>query len=163
MEGFVRAFSTQQGDILQISFSEETNLLSKEAISHIGDIKLMGIELLRGKGTNTIGANVLHYIEESVSEVFSLCNNVMIVYYCDFISPIPKTNKNAMPPQEYRSRLFENMFRRYIKQKRIRDIRLSVITVSGIDETYYFHLIYRDTHAMQASIIGSDIKDGYSK
>lgn len=116
MEGFVRVFSTQQGDILQISFSEETNLLSKEAISHIGDIKLMGIELLRVKGTNTIGTNVLHYIEESVSEVLSLCSNAMIVYYCDFISPIPKTNKNAMPPQEYRSRLFENMFRRYIKQ-----------------------------------------------
>lgn len=163
MEGFVRAFSTQQGDILQISFSEETNLLSKEAISHLGDIKLVGIELLRVKGTNTIGTNVLHYIEESVSEVFSLCNNVMIVYYCDFISPIPKTNKNAMPPQEYRSRLFENMFRRYIKHNRIRDIRLSVITISGIDETYYFHLIYRDTHAMQASIISNDIKEGYSK
>lgn len=163
MDDFVRVFSTPKGDVLQISFSEETHLLSKEAISHIGNIKLMGIELLRVKGENTIGPKVLQYIEESVAEILSLYGDTMIVYYCDFINPIPKTNKNAMPPQEYRSRLFDKMFRRYTKQKRINDIQLSVITVSGIDESYYFHLIYRDVHATQASIISNDIREGFSK
>jgi hypothetical protein len=68
-----------------------------------------------------------------------------------------------MPPQEYRSHLFECMFKRYTKLHAIHNVRLSVITVNGIGETYYFHLIYRDVHARYAPIISLDIKDGLSK
>ena len=45
----------------------------------------------------------------------------------------------------------------------VRNIYLSVITVKGIGETYYFHLIYRDIHAKFAPIISQDIKDGLGK
>ncbi|MBQ7510144.1 MAG: hypothetical protein IJT53_04480 [Prevotella sp.] len=47
-------------------------------------------------------------------------------------------NKNTMPPQKYRSLLFENMFRRYTRMKRIDDVCLSVVEVSGINETGIF-------------------------
>lgn len=40
---------------------------------------------------------------------------------------------------------------------------LSVITAKGIDDTYFFHLIYREEHAPLAPIISKDIKEGYSK
>ena len=68
-----------------------------------------------------------------------------------------------MPPQEYRSRLFERMFQRYVKQHNIGDVRLSVVEVNGTNEKYYFHVIYRERHSMLASMIGSDIKDGLGK
>ena len=38
-----------------------------------------------------------------------------------------------------------------------------IITAEGIDETYYFHLIYREEHARIAMIIDNDIKEGYGK
>ena len=59
----------------------------------------------------------------------------------DFITPIPKTKKNKMPPQEYRSRLFDVMFQRYVKLHGIRGVRLSVVEVNGINEIYYFLFI----------------------
>lgn len=37
------------------------------------------------------------------------------------------------------------------------------ITAKGIDDTFYFHLIYRERHAHLASVISQDIKEGYSK
>ena len=40
---------------------------------------------------------------------------------------------------------------------------LSVVEVSGINETYFFHLIYRKFLSVEALIIANDIKEGYSK
>ena len=68
-----------------------------------------------------------------------------------------------MPPQEYRSRLFDKMFQRYTRQNGIIDIRLSVVEINGINEKYYFHVIYRETHSLLASIIGHDLQEGYDK
>ena len=68
-----------------------------------------------------------------------------------------------MPPQEYRSRLFERMFQRYVSQHKIENVRLSVVEINGINEKYYFHVIYREGHSMLASMIGSDLKEGFSK
>ena len=68
-----------------------------------------------------------------------------------------------MPPQEYRSKLFEKMFQRYTRVHNINDVRLSVVEINGIDEKYYFHVIYREKHSMLASIVGGDLKEGFSK
>ena len=43
------------------------------------------------------------------------------------------------------------------------DIRLSVVEIAGIDEIYYFHVIYRESHSMLAAMIGADIKEGFGK
>ena len=59
--------------------------------------------------------------------------------------------------------MFDLMFQRYTKLHEINHVRLSVFTVEGINETYYFHLIYRDAHALYASAIGQDIREGFSK
>ncbi len=64
-----------------------------------------------------------------------------------------KTKKNKMPPQEYRSKLFDAMFQRYVKLHGIEDVRLSVVEVNGINEIYYFHVIYRETHSVLAALI----------
>jgi len=55
------------------------------------------------------------------------------------------------------------MFQRYSKQHNINNVRLSVIEINGINEKYYFHVIYRESHSMLASMIGSDLKEGYDK
>ena len=99
----------------------------------------------------------------SVTFALSDIEDVIICYYCDFVNPIPKTKKNKMPPQEYRSKLFDAMFQRYVKLHGIEDVRLSVVEVNGINEIYYFHVIYRETHSVLAALIGSDIREGFEK
>jgi hypothetical protein len=55
------------------------------------------------------------------------------------------------------------MFQRYVKLHGIEDVRLSVVEVNGINEIYYFHVIYRETHSVLAALIGSDIREGFEK
>jgi len=162
-DSYVGDFTTSKGDVLRVSLTEDNSVISQEVREVIDDIHILGIELLRIEGTCTIGLDVFRGIESFISEVFQGKENAVILYYCDFLNPIPKTSKNSLPCQEYRSRLFENMFKRFTQQRRISNVRLSVITVSGIDEKYYFHVIYRDVHAKYAAITGSDIKEGLGK
>ena len=76
---------------------------------------------------------------------------------------VTNTSKNTMPPQEYRSRLFEKMFQRYVNLHNLSNVRLSVVEINGINEKYYFHVIYRESHLVLASMIGSDLKEGFGK
>jgi hypothetical protein len=114
-------------------------------------------------GKHITGNSVLSALSSAIAEFFFQDENVIICYYCDFINSIPNTRKNTMPPQEYRSKLFERMFQRYVNQHAINDVRLSIVEINGINEKYYFHVIYRETHSLLASMIGRDLKEGYDK
>jgi len=163
MENLVRIFKSPDGDVYHITLSEDTGVLSSEALEALKDITVVGIELRRLSGSHATGLEVLTAIEDTVAELFLKNSNVMVCYYCDFINPIPRTTKNSMPPQEYRSRLFDRMFQRYTKQRGIGGIRLSVVEINGVNEKYYFHVIYRETHSFLATIIGHDLKEGFDK
>jgi hypothetical protein len=163
MDDFVRIFRSTDGDVYHITLSEDNNVLSLETIEALEGVTLVGIELRRLVGSHTIGHSVLSAIEDTIAKFFSEKDDVIICYYCDFINPIPHTSKNTMPPQEYRSRLFDRMFHRYVKLHHITDICLSVVEINGINEKYYFHVIYRVSHSQLASLIGRDLKDGFDK
>lgn len=163
MEDFVRLLSTDEGDVYHITLSEDTILFSQDTLKIINGVKVVGIDLRRLVGSSPTGHDMLAAIEKVIADFFLEYDNVMIFYYCDFLNPIPHTKKTSMPPQEYRSNLFRLMFERYVSLHDIDDVHLSVITVKGIDDTYYFHLIYRECHAHLAPVISQDIKEGYSK
>ena len=163
MEDVVRIFRSSTGDVYHITLSEDHRVLSTEAIDALRDVNVVGIELRRLAGRNATGQEVLVAIESTIAEFFAEHDNVIICYYCDFINPIPHTSKNSMPPQEYRSRLFDKMFQRYSIQNGITNVRLSVVEINGVNEKYYFHVIYRETHSLLASMIGRDLKEGYDK
>ena len=163
MEDFVRLLSTDEGDVYHITLSEDTILFSQDTLKIINGVKVVGIDLRRLVGSSPTGHEMLAAIEKVIADFFLEYDNLMIFYYCDFLNPIPHTKKTSMPPQEYRSNLFRLMFERYVSLHDIDDVHLSVITAKGIDDTYYFHLIYRECHAHLAPVISQDIKEGYSK
>lgn len=163
MEDFVRIFRSSTGDVYHITLSEDYSVLSSEVIDSLQDVNIVGIELRRLAGTNATGQEVLAAIERTIADYFTEHKNSIICYYCDFINPIPHTSKNTMPPQEYRSRLFDKMFQRYCLQHGLTDVRLSVVEINGINEKYYFHVIYREVHSLLASMIGHDLKEGFDK
>jgi hypothetical protein len=149
--------------VYHITLSEDKGVLSSDALDALKDITVVGIELRRLAGNHATGHDVLIAIEDTIAELFFQRDDVIICYYCDFINPIPHTKKNTVPPQEYRSMLFDRMFQRYTKQKDIKGVRLSVVEINGINEKYYFHVIYRETHSLLASMIGRDLKEGFDK
>lgn len=163
MEDFIRVFRSSAGDVYHITLSEDHSVLSSDAIGALHEVHVVGIELRRLAGKNTTGQEVLAAIESTIAEFFVEHEDVIICYYCDFINPIPHTSKNTIPPQEYRSRLFDKMFQRYSQQHGITDVRLSVVEINGINEKYYFHVIYREAHSLLASMIGRDLKEGFDK
>lgn len=163
MDNFVRIFQSSTGDVYHITLSESRSGLSLEAIEALKDVNVVSVELRRLAGHNATGQKVLAAIESTIAEFFAKYEDSIICYYCDFINPIPHTSKNTMPSQEYRSRLFDRMFQRYCQQHSIKNARLSVVEINGINEKYYFHVIYRDTHSTLASMIGRDLKEGFDK
>ena len=162
MEDFVKIFKSKD-EIYHITLSEDNRLLSAGTIDALNGITLIGIDLRRLAGNHVTNNNVLFAIEKTIADFFIERKDIMICYYCDFINPIPRTLKNSMPPQEYRSRLFERMFQRYTHLQHLEGVRLSVVEINGINEKYYFHVIYRQEHSVMASIIGDDLKEGFGK
>lgn len=163
MEDFVRLLTSDEGDSYLITISEDTTFFSKETLQIIGNVKVTGIDLQRLKGIAPTSVEMLTAIGNIIADYFLSHNDVMIFYYCDFINRIPHTSKKNVPPQEYRSNLFKLMFERYMSTHNVDNVHLSVITVQGVEETFYFHLIYRECHAHLAPIISQDINEGYSK
>ena len=163
MKEFVRIFKSPLGDIYHITLSEETSILSAETLQAIKGTDIIGIDLRRLAGNHSAGHDVLHAIEDTIANYFFQRENIIICYYCDFINPIPRTMKNAMPPQEYRSHLFERMFQRYTQLHEIRSIHLSVVEINGMNESYFFHVIYHERQKQIASIIANDLREGYGK
>ena len=163
MEDFVKIFKSPDGDVYHITLSEDNGVLSVEVLKALGNVHVAGIDLRRLFGKHVTRPMVLSTLADAIADFFLKDEDVIICYYCDFINSIPNTSKNTMPPQEYRSRLFEKMFQRYVKLHNLSHVRLSVVEINGINEKYYFHVIYRENHSMLASMIGSDLKDGFSK
>lgn len=163
MEDYVKLLSSSNGDVCHITLAEDTTLFSEATIQALGDVKLIGVDLRRLEGVSPVGHDMLAGIENVIALFFTERKDVMIFYYCDFINPIPRARKTEISPQEYRSNLFKLMFERYMNQHNMSGIHLSVITAKGIEETFYFHVIYRDEHASLIPIISQDIKEGFDK
>ena len=55
------------------------------------------------------------------------------------------------------------MFERYVSQNSVGSVVQSVLTISGIGEDYYIHIIARSEHMRYVNMISDDIRVGYSK
>ena len=125
-------------------------------------ISVVEIGLERTKGQSFTNHRVLAQIEQCIADVILTRPNVMLTFFCDFISLLP-TMKKDMAVQEYRSRLFSRMFERYVEQHHIDDVFNRVTVVEGMAENYYFHVIARRHHLVYADMISVGIQKDYGK
>ena len=107
MKDFIKIFKSPKGDVYHITLSENHGILSSNVIEALGYVTVVGIDLRRLLGNHVTDQKVLSALAETIADFFFQNENVIICYYCDFLSVIPNTTKNTMPPQEYRSRLFD--------------------------------------------------------
>ena len=156
---------SDQGDEYRLRItSDHIGMLSDDVLRELANkgVQVVDIELERTKGDNVTSPRVLAKIEECIADIFLSHQDVMICFFCDFISLIPSSKKN-MSVQEYRSRLFSNMFERYVSGHHIVGIRNKVVSVKGIAEDYFAHVIVREEHVYLAKIIGEGIQKDFGK
>ena len=58
-----------------------------------------------------------------------------------------------MTVQEYRSRVFSAMFKRYLSQHQELDMCDDEIKIDGVTEPFFFHVIYHKEHQTFAEMI----------
>ena len=164
MTDVVVNISSVRGDEYRIRISSsDTRFLSDKVVQEISDsIDVLVIELERVRGQLPTGHNVLSQIEKVIADVFCQHPNSVICFICDFMSPIPATSKK-IPPQQYRSILFTRMFERYVLHHPVGNVIQSVLTISGMTDDYYIHIIARSEHMRFVNLISEDIRTGYSK
>lgn len=161
----VYTICSETGDEYKLEFtSERIAAISEETLDKL---RLQGIEVVdiglgRSKGINVTSHKVLHQIEECIADMLLSHPNVIISFFCDFISLVPRM-KRKMPVQEYRSILFTRMFERYVSHKHLDGICNRVVTVEGSAENYYFHIIARQEHLKYADIIAQEYQTDYGK
>lgn len=160
--------SSAKGDIYQISLSSKNGGLIandvRQSLSAEGII-ILDVELNRIQGFNPTTNAVLSKIGEKIADVFLANPNVIICYFCDFLSELPYTNKRnkIMTVQEYRSVLFSQMFDRYVSQHHLENVSLAVLAIEGVKETYYVHIVARTEHLRYISQINDGIQRDFGK
>ena len=163
MIDFTVNICSAKGDEYRIRLSSSVDkYISVDIHQVLGDIQILTVELERIKGNLPTGHAILSQIEKIISETFFQHHNAIICFICDFMSPIPATRK-TIPVQLYRSTLFTRMFERFVSLNDVGSVVQSVLTISGIDEDYYIHIIARSEHMQYVNIISEDLRTGYSK
>lgn len=164
MTEVIANITSTKGDEYRLRLSSSgSRFLSEEIRLKVSpSIDILTIELERIKGQMPTGHAVLAQIEKIIADTFMQHSDSIICFICDFLSPIPATRKK-IPAQQYRSLLFTKMFERYLSLHSIEDVMQSVLTIEGIDEEYYIHIIARNKHVSYVNLLSEDIRTGYSK
>lgn len=155
--------NTSEGDLFEIKFiTYDKGYFSEGSIeSSPHNIEVVSIDLTRIKGNTPATLGSLSEITNGIATFFLKRKNVVICYYCDFLGPIPHTNKK-ITCQAYRNKLFSLLFKRYISKFNISGVIDRIITIHGVED-YFVHIIYRQQHEKYVNLIAHSIHEGYDK
>ena len=158
----VYTLRSESGDEYRLQFTtDRSGIIADNLLDQLNaqGIEVVEIGLARVKGENITGHKVLHQIEECIADLMQRMPNVILSYFCDFIHLVPSHKKN-MTVQEYRSRMFSAMFKRYVTQQQLFDVCDDEIKINGVTEPFFFHVIYHKNHQHFAEMIAEGhIKD----
>ena len=158
----VYTLRSKSGDEYKLQFTtDRSGIIADNLLDQLNaqGIEVVEIGLARVKGENITGHKVLHQIEECIADLMQRMPNVILSYFCDFIHLVPSHKKN-MTVQEYRSRMFSAMFKRYVTQQQLFDVCDDEIKINGVTEPFFFHVIYHKNHQHFAEMIAEGhIKD----
>ena len=161
----VYTIRSEKGDEYKLQFTtNRSGIIAEELLDYINDngVEVAEIGLGRIKGTSVTSSRVLSQIEGSIADFMQRHRNVILSSFCEFINFLPATKKN-IPVQEYRSRLFEKMFERYVSQHHLTDFSNKVVEIDGVQEHFYFHVISRVEHLKFAEMIAEGHRKDFSK
>jgi len=124
---------SENGDEYKLQFTtERSSLIANNILDRLeqAGIEVVEVGLGRVKGENITGHKMLGQIEACIADLLQRHPNVILSYFCDFINLVPRKKKD-MTVQEYRSRLFSAMFKRYISLNDLDDICDNEVRIEG--------------------------------
>lgn len=161
---------TKEGDEYSIAVTDaDITTLSEDIQKRLLEHKLQIGEIIicRNKGNKCTGSKVLHKIANELANLFAENQNLILYYFCDDINPIPNRNSKGqnknLSPQEYRSKLFSELFDRYINSHQVTGITDHIIILDGVGYKEFVHLIARSSHEEIVSALYNDIYAGWGK
>ena len=159
---------SESGDEYKLQFTtERSGMITPELLDRINHdgIEVIEIGLGRSKGNSTTSPLILNQINQTIADVFEAHPNAVICFFCDFINFIPSMSKRRrdMTVQQYRSLLFSQMFERFTTHHHLDDIYNRVVTIEGVSEPYYFHIIARKVHLPYANMIEEEFHKDFDK
>ena len=156
---------SETGDEYKLQFTtDRSGVISNDILDKLNlqGIEVVEIGLGRSKGSNVTSPKVLAQIEKCIADMLLTHPNVIITFFCDFISFVPRM-KRKMSVQQYRSILFTRMFEHYIYHHHLDGICNRVVTVEGVAENYYFHIIARQEHIQYVDMIAQGHQMDFGK
>ena len=158
----VYTLCSESGDEYKLQFTtNRSGIIADDILDQLNaqGIEVAEVGLARVKGQNVTSHKVLYQIEECIANLLERKPNLILSYFCDFIHLVPSQKKN-MTVQEYRSRMFSAMFKRYLSQHQELDMCDDEIRIDGVAEPFFFHVIYHKGHQSYAEMIAEGhIKD----
>lgn len=158
----VYSLYSEHGDEYKLQFkTDRSGIIADDILDQLNaqGIEVVEIGLARVKGESITSHKVLHQIEECIADLLQRMPNVILSYFCDFIHLVPCQRKD-MSVQEYRSRMFSAMFKRYVSQEQQLDVCDDEIKINGVAEPFFFHVIYHRQHQHYAEMIAEGhVKD----
>lgn len=164
------SIQTPEGDKYVLSVNDvDINLLSDDIQQrllnhnlHIGEIIIK-----RTAGKQYTCYKVLNEIATCLANILAKHQGLILYYLCDDMNPIPNRNtkgKNKdLSPQEYRSRLFSQLFEGYKKSHQVIGISDYPIIIEGDGYKEFIHLIARASHKEHVLAMRNDINTGWAK
>jgi hypothetical protein len=156
---------SEEGDEYKLQFTtDRSGIIADALLDKLNEngIEVVEIGLGRVNGVAVTNNRVLAQIEECIADLLKRHHNIVLSFFCDFINYIPATKKK-IPVQEYRSRLFELMFNRYVSLHNIDNMCNKVVKIEGVAEDFYFHIIYRQEHLKYAEMIAEGHLNDFGK
>ena len=135
----VYTLHSESGDEYKLQFTtDRSGIIADKLLDQLNaqGIEVVEIGLARVKGENITSHKVLRQIEECIADLMQRMPNVILSYFCDFIHLVP-SHKKDMTVQEYRSRIFSAMFKRYVSQQQLFDVCDDEIKINGVAESFF--------------------------
>lgn len=146
-----------------LSSGDDAFFVQEELFGVVGnEVEIVEIDLERIRGNNQANIKTLSLIAEGIATCFMQNKKAVLYYYCDDLSEVPGQSKtHILSPQEYRSRLFANMFRRFFKANE--DIRDIEIVINQGDRPLFMHIIARACHMPVVERLKDFVISNYGK
>lgn len=169
MKEAIYSFSNSAGDKFYLRLAADSELFLSEELSSFlrdNDFELWGIYLERlGNAQKVTPMKLLNKVSQLIATFFIGHPNAILYYQCDDISDVPmsfKKKETGMLVQEYRNRLFTNMFEKIVRKMNVSVVD-TPIYIDACGNAMYIHVMSREKHADIAEIIGKDIHLGFDK
>ena len=149
--------------LIRLSSVDLPRFLSKDVALRVAEqVEVVEICLERIRGSKPTSITILMHMSRIIAKFFEQNDNVILYFFCDDLNDIPRRQKD-MSPQEFRSKLFSQMFCRCSKMQHIQAVENISICIDSSGWKNFIHFLVREKHKPIMEMIQRDVIEGFGK